>query len=221
MSYYMVHAGMARKNYVDRYLIPSMVEQGIPKNHIIRILDINKEGCLTMYKKAYRDLPRYIPKGTEGVWHIQDDVVISRKFKELTEKYDEGVVCGFCSGWHYDIGPMGNVPSQDMWFSSPCIRIPIKYSTEFLDWLEASEEPEVILHVEMNKGEDFLFKRFLSQVYPDLKVLNLSPNPVDHIDYLIGGSTVNQQRGPTIVKSTFWVDECVTEGLKMRLGILN
>ena len=218
MAYYMIHGCLNRKEYMDKYLIPSLVEQGISKNHIIRILDVNREGCLAMYKKAYSIL-RDMFDTDAGVWHIQDDVIISRTFKEMTESHDEGVVCGFCSGWFYDKTPGGVCTPKDMWYSSPCIRIPVGLSTQFIEWLDKCTDKNVLDHIEQNKGEDYLFKLFLKQVYPDMPVLNLVPNLVDHVDYLLGWSVVNRQRGQKIVRSSYWEEHYRTEALKMRLGI--
>ena len=42
--------------------------------------------------------------------------------------------------------------------------------------------------------DDMLFKLFLTEERPEETVNNLKPSLVDHIDYLLGGSTVNRGR---------------------------
>ena len=42
--------------------------------------------------------------------------------------------------------------------------------------------------------------------HSDMKVLNLAPNLVDHIDMLIGGSTINNGREVVVCNSCYWND---------------
>ena len=130
MAQYLIHAMPKRIWYVNEYLIPSMIEQGIKAEDIRVYNDEKREGNLKACMKAYE-----MCEGDGGTWHLQDDVCISSSFKALTEKYDTGIVCGFKS--EYDGTQMpGIVPVQNMWFSFPCIRIPNSIAREVAKWVQ-------------------------------------------------------------------------------------
>ena len=95
MFRYMIHTCNNRYWYVHDYLIPSMLKQGIPKEDIVVYLDKYNEGNLTSCMHSFHSLP-----SRDNVWHLQDDVVISRDFKskiEQCESLDSFLICGFCS----------------------------------------------------------------------------------------------------------------------------
>ena len=52
--------------------------------------------------------------------------------------------------------------------------------------------------------------------YPEEKELNLAPNLVNHIDYLIDGSTVNKWR-TTDTTSIFWEDTEILNELEVKI----
>ena len=49
-----------------------------------------------------------------------------------------------------------------------------------------------------------------------MPAINLNPNIVDHIDYLIGG-TVNSSKRSMQIRSRFWQDEYLVEELEKKL----
>ena len=132
---YMIHACLQREWYVNDYLIPSMLAQGIKKKDIELWLDSNGDGCLQSFFKSMKHCGEdYDPDG--GVWHIQDDVVLSKTFYEKTKQYDYGVAYGFCNN-DFDGGNVnrfGRVPQQFQWNSFQCVRIPNSYAKESADW---------------------------------------------------------------------------------------
>ena len=57
-----------------------------------------------------------------------------------------------------------------------------------------------------NKHDDLLFRYFLDHYYKSLEAFNLAPNLVEHVDWLLGGSIVNQYREKD-ASSLYWEDE--------------
>ena len=51
---YIIHACLDREWYVDEFLIPSMIEQGIPKENIEVWMDRNRDGCLLSCMKCFQ-----------------------------------------------------------------------------------------------------------------------------------------------------------------------
>lgn len=213
MAKYMIHAVPKRMWYVNDYLIPSMIEQGINKNDIKIHADINQEGNLKSCMNAFLE----VDASVEGTWHLQDDVIISHDFKEKTEEYDYGIVCGFKS--RYD-GKLrgGQVHIKDMWFSFPCIRIPNDIAIACANWVF-----EYIMGNRVYTGwwqngvnDDLIFKQYLKDYHKNMLVWNLNPNIVDHVDYLIGGSVNGTQRN-NVLRSDYWQDEYLVTELESKL----
>lgn len=194
---YMIHATPKRLWYVDRYLVPEMIKNGIDKNNIIVYNDDKERGNLGAFLDSLK-------KSDCDLWHLQDDVIISSDFKEQTEKHDSGIVCGFCSAYSENC-PDGFVLPENMWYSFPCIRIPYIIAMEFIDWIAHGRNGTYKNWISANKYDDSLFMAFLKEQYPLKAVLNLKPNIVNHIDYLIGGSIVNPMRQRKTV-SIYWDD---------------
>lgn len=190
MSTYLIHSCEKRYWYVRDYLVPSMIKQGIREEDIIVDNDDNKQGCLVSYIKSFDKIGTTL----DGTWHLQDDVLISSDFKAVTEKYDSGVVCGFCSFYSNDV-PAGIRPVQDMWYSFPCIRIPNVIFKGFIDWVTSKKiQKEYQVYIRDNKFVDFLFRKYVLSTYKDRIVRNLAPNIVENVDFLLGGSVINYIR---------------------------
>lgn len=189
MSTYLIHSCEKRKWYVDEYLVPSLIEQGIEKENILIYNDDKKEGCL----KSFIESSKMIDTVARGTWHLQDDIIISSNFKEITEEFDKGIVCGFCSYYSKDL-PMGIRPVNKMWYSFPCIRIPNAVLKGFIKWLQsATIQTKYQAYLKDNKFVDLFFNKYVTEAYPEKMVHNLCPNIVDNVDYLIGGSTINHR----------------------------
>lgn len=200
MAKYMIHSSNSRQWYVEEFLIPSMLEQGIKESNISVYQDVKKQGNLEAFVRSLENLPK-----TGGTWHLQDDVIISSNFKQKTEEYNKGVVCGFCSCYSED-EPSGYVNPKHMWYSFPCIRIPNSYAQEFVEWFrkDVVNNKEYRLWVNKKKYDDSIFRIYLEDYRTKEAVLNLAPNIVNHIDYMIGGSLVNTQRNMKQVLSIKW-----------------
>lgn len=198
----MIHVVPDRLWYVEEYLIPSLKTQNI--NNITIWNDINKSGNLAACLSSYKDLPN------DGyTWHLQDDIIISDSFAEVINNDTNEITCGFST--NYDKYGSGYVKPEEMWFSFPCIKIPNKLAKEFVEWcnIDTISSERIKNYIRANKYDDTLFKIFVAEKYPDMKVLNLEPNIVNHIDWLLGGSITNPKRYKIAKKvmSRYWREE--------------
>lgn len=199
----MIHCCPKREYYVDNYLIPSMTEQGIKPEQIIKYNDVNGDGNLKSCIKSFSTLPE-----NGATWHLQDDVMISKDFKVKSESFDIGIVAGFCQLYSSSY-PAGYVKADKMWYSFPCIRIPNKIALGFVKWFETAKERDYYRRwVSGNKFDDNLFKDYLEETHvADSRfIYNLAPNIVEHIDYMIGGSTINHHNSGE-AQSLYWEDK--------------
>lgn len=212
MAKYLIHACNKRMWYVENFLIPSLHEQGIEEVEVY--LDKNGDGCLKSFVESAKERPR-----EGGTWHLQDDVVICRNFKELTEKYDDGLVCAFTCEYDNNPKPGLTTVKNNTWWSFPCIRIPNDIIHNFHEWIDIYvwRDPQYGRYVKSKKYDDFIFKVFIESYYPNEPVLNLAPNLVDHVDYLLGGSVINRQRTMSNVRSMYWDDEELVDDLAKRI----
>ena len=181
----MIHAIPRRMWYVERFLIPSLTAQGISP---VVYCDTEKRGNLG----ACLDSFRHIRGG--GTWHIQDDVIISRRFAELAEANDTGVCNGFCHSLFEDDPTItGTVYAPDLWHGFPCVRIPDDMARDVVKWVETAQHDSwCSLHIKRNAGDDYLFREYFNTVHGRETARNIAPNMVDHVDYLLGGSTISE-----------------------------
>ena len=219
---YLIHTCPDRRWYVDKYLVPQMTEQGI------RTCDIfiyeGSKGNLTDYRDSLTTLFAFLDYlyllDNEPIWHLQDDIVLSPSFAAETQKDYDGIVCGACIvADNEDVeGTDGFVHADKMWWSFQCIRIPTKFSREFLEWLDFRYQNDFFMRmtIQTNRNDDMLFKQFLWDKHPDEWILNLKPNIVEHVDYLLGGSVINQRR-PEQIRARYFEDFQVIEELKEKL----
>ena len=220
MAKYMIHACPKRMWYVEDYLVPSMLAQGIVEDDIIVFNDTKGRGNLYACLDSFAS----VPDNDGGVWHIQDDILISSDFKEKTEQYDYGIVYGF-SGY-YDKSPDGKwlppgvVKPALMWSSFQCVRIPNKVARDFVKWFYQYMEHNYVYksYVETGKCDDWFFKTYLKSDHKGDDVLNLAPNIAEHIDRLIGGSVINGLREEPEYRARYWEEPELYEELKRKLN---
>ena len=211
----MIHACLEREWYVVEYLIPSMVAQGIPDENIEVWLDKNRDGNLLSCMKCFAECG----KRSGGRWHLQDDVVIARDFRERTEQHDSGIVTGFFHRSWQTLSPkFGDVPAVFMFNSFQCIRIPDEIAGGCAEWFfnDAMYRDTYEEAVRINKMDDSLFYDYVVEAHGYDHVYNLTPSIVDHVDYLIGGSVINKTRDH-LARSDAWQDESVVDELKDKL----
>lgn len=210
----MIHACPSRIWYVDGFLIPSMLEQGIKREDITVWNDTERMGNLAACMAAFESCT-----GGGGTWHIQDDVIISRDFAERTKQHDDGVVYGFCSPhFHDDCTMIGKVYPPDMWNSFQCVRIPNEYARECVEWFnqEGKTVGTLLPVIVANKGDDTIFHEFFERKHAGEMATNLKPCLVNHVDYLLGGSVVNEWRG-FFVQAEFWEDADLLADLQKKI----
>ena len=194
----MIHACNDRMWYVENYLVPSLQKQEVDST----VWCDSGEGSLNAYIKSFHSLSY---KGY--TWHLQDDVIICSDFKTRCESIEENLIaCGFYS--RYDIKDRhtksGLVSEEEMWYSFPCIGIPNIIALDFADWLLRDEvQHKYQAYLQYNKYVDMLFRFYIVEFLGGATVMNIEPNLVDHIDYLIGGSKVNEQRDEIVTSICF------------------
>ena len=214
---YMIHAYPKRMWYVENYLIPSMLAQGIEEVNITIYNDSEGAGNLRACMNAFASC-----KGDGGTWHLQDDVLICKDFKKRTEQYDFGLVCGFSSEM-YDgkDKPKGTTKRMGMWFSFPCMRIPNQYARDCAEWVNNYIIGNPIYRAYWEKGvnDDWAFRTYLKEFHRADKALNIVPNLVTHIDYLIGGGSGNKGKRKQPVTAQYWDDDDLVEELKRKLEV--
>ena len=215
MVKYMIHTYPKREWYVLKYLVPSMLKQGIDRENIIILSDRDGLGNLKSWLNSLKQVK-------EDTWHLQDDVVLASDFKDRTEvlSYLNTVVCGFV---HYEFNEgstlcTGFTKPVFMFMSFPCIFIPKRVSDDFLKWYYLPRTQITYKEeIDSNKNDDLLFFRYMGEIYKE-KVYNCKPCLVEHIDYLIGGSSINERETPEQeVRAYFWNDEEIIEKLKKEL----
>ena len=190
MAKYLIHTCKDREWYVDQFLIPSMVKQGIDINNINIYIDSNREGNLLACIGAF-SFCTYIGGFDDITWHLQDDVAISKEFKQYTEvNYESDIICAFCSREQI-ARPIGKVNAEDMWYSFQCIGIKNYIASGCTNWFysDGTKDLNISKFITKGLGDDEVFKYYCTNICSGLKVLNLIPNLVEHIDFLIGGST--------------------------------
>lgn len=219
---YMIHACNNRMWYVNGYLVPSMLEQGIKEADIFVYQDTECDGNLVSWVVSCHKA--WDMWEEQNIWHLQDDVLICRDFKERTEKLEDfdGIVQGFACKYDKNI-PSGEclVGDFQMWFSFPCIRIPNKITKLSAEWADlwVWKDPQYGFWIRHKKGDDMIFKVYAESYQREVELKKLAPNLVEHVDWLLGGSEVNKQRGKEIIRSAFWNDEALVEELKNKLNL--
>ena len=210
---YLIHSYQKRLWYVNQYLIPSLIEQGVNEAYIALYNDDKGEGNLKACMNAFM----MVEDNDESTWHLQDDVIISKDFKKKTDTYNRGLVCGFSSLKYDGPGKIGVVRQSDMWFSFPCICIPNKYARECSKWVNEELIGNAIYkqYWQSGRNDDWAFRQYLKVFHKNDNALNLTPNIVDHIDYLLGGGSGGQRKEQ--VRSQYFKDTDIVQELEWKI----
>lgn len=204
----MIHTCPERLWYVEEFLVPSLIAQGIDDIKVWN--DEKRVGNLASCMASFASC-----SGGE-TWHMQDDVVICRDFAKRIAEAPAGVVCGFCVERYEGRIVTGVTVPEYMWQSSfPCIKIPDEIAVEFTEWVENNSD-RLQRYIKTGKKDDTLFFNFMKEVHAGADVYNAKPHLVEHIDWLIGGSIINGWRD-FIPRGMFWEDESVIEELREKL----
>ena len=216
---FMLPAAPSRMWYFNDFLIPSLLKQGISKDQIILRCDTEGKGNLVSCMESFLWCGEHTDNGT---WHIQDDIVISKDFADQTKRNDRGIVCGFVvSDWGPNPSRTGWQPVEELWYSFQCIRIPDHIAGECAWWFFTDamkrKDKEYQNRIARKKHDDDFFRFFLLEKYPTIDILNLKPNIVDHIDYMLGGSLINNERDREINRAAYWKDNRMVEELEDKI----
>lgn len=219
---YLIHTCPKREWYVNDHLIPLLTEQGITKNDIKVWNDKNKVGNLESFVASCEWIGKnYDLKGS--TWHLQDDIVVSKRFVEEAEKPYSGFKSGFCNEI-FDgerTNYIGEITSNGMWFSFQCILIPNKVAAEFAKWFREECIPQGLYpeYVQSGRCDDSIFREWVME-HLSIPAMNVFPNIADHIDYLIGGTACGTRK-VNDTRKAYWrdqyLDDAVSE-LKKRLA---
>lgn len=212
MAKYIIHCVPKRLWYVDEFIVPSMLKQGIERNDITIWCDTNEKGCLEMFMQSCRMLPKH-----GSTWHLQDDILISSKFREETEKKRRGIVCGLCTVYDHQ-NPPGLTDAAHKWYSFPCIKIPNDVARGCAKWFYTKVVPdysnaEYQRNIRLKKYDDSFFWDYIKKCHKNIPVTNLAPNIVEHVDYMVGGTIANYGRAQSNVSSTYWYEPELTQEL--------
>lgn len=214
---FMIHTYPKRLWYVEGYLIPSMVKQGISKADIEIWNDTAGVGNLESCMQCFLSMPN----NDDGTWHLQDDVAISKTFAERTSGYGNHIVCGFCNDAFDGVAVKypGLVPIDYGWFSFQCNRIPNRFARQCAEWFYNEVVPKG-LYPEFTKDgkcDDTIWYKFACKHLCGQLVYNVNPNLVDHVDYLLGGSIINKER-TGVRRAYYWDEDDTIEALKTWLS---
>jgi hypothetical protein len=216
----LIHAVPERMWYVEEFLVPALRAQGAENIEIWN--DTGHKGNLTACMECFA-----ARKSDGGTWHLQDDVLPARNFVQWAEALDEGVVFGFCCRNFGDrLDACGTVYGCDAWNSFQCVRIPDAYARECAAWVRSmkwrteSPSPELPVMWKLNKGDDTFFHEFMACWHPYDVVENVRPNLVEHVDWLLGGSTLHHFRD-YLARAEYWEDEELVEALHAQIRARN
>lgn len=225
-----------RKDYVIKYLIPSILQQGLPQDHLLIWEDTYEDGNLTCFLRMMDWIDKNVQK--DGyIWLIQDDIIVSSTFVERLRKFDrefKGIVCGYCcDSWNEEfLQKTGKQLNKNKWYSFPCERIPVNYTRDFLNWFDESvlkqgeQGDKYRLWVRLNKLDDSFWMSYIQQRHPDEQCWNVGEiidgvpqgGLVEHVDYLLGGSRINIRHGDTRRLNYFWNQDQRTQAIEKEYG---
>jgi hypothetical protein len=73
---------------------------------------------------------------------------------------------------------------------------------------------------QLNKGDDTFFHEFMACWHPYDVVENVRPNLVEHVDWLLGGSTLHHFRD-YLARAEYWEDDELVEALRTQIRARN
>lgn len=218
---FLIHAIPEREDNVCK-IMTSHAQSCCKDIELCIYTDDKYEGNLPAYLKSIDFLSEGGVLSNELIWHLQDDVLLLPNFwercKMLGEEYEkdrmEGdgngkldIFCGFTSSADYVEGrgykaATSDVLPEAMFYSFPCIGIPMWLSLRFVEWVrdESVHTAKELNWIWSKKYDDSLFQNFLCEKWDcykgALRIINLPKCLVDHRDDLCGGSVVNPTATP-------------------------
>lgn len=214
---YIMRSYIERRWYVENFLLPSMYNQGIKPEDIEVFEDDGTLGNLM----GFVYVMDYIAKNhdpNEGLWHIQDDIVICKNFAEINQNANpKFLTCGFASslGDGYEkVKKTGWQTMNNSWMSFQAVLIPNKYCAHFVKWFNDRVVKGGLFRKRyaLNKPDDFFFHWFITHEYPDDLAYNMCPNIVNHVDNIVGAYCNPQNTGKNI--SYYWLEDDLISQLR-------
>ena len=195
---YIIHTSPKRINFVKKYMVPCFKKYGI--NNMIVWNDEDMIGQLN----AWTDCARWIllkKSDYIGTWHLEDDVLPCQNFKELSEKLPEtaDVIQGFITeNKDFDFnGTIGLSTIKDLPYGTQCIYIPNAFLDGFVKFFDEYVKTGNYRARQYNCGTlyaDAVLRAYLRRYHRNATLNNLDSCMVEHIDYLIGGRSVKNQK---------------------------
>lgn len=195
---YVIHTSPKRIKFVNEYMVPCFKRYGIQD-----IIVWNDEQMIGQLN-AWTDCARWIVSEKNeyrGTWHLEDDVVPCKNFKTLSEQLSGKsiVVQGFITDNKFFgfKGETGILPFQYLPYGMQCIYIPNLYLKGFIDFVDTFVKTGMYRKKQYECGtlySDAVFRTFMKRYYKDTLINNLDDCMVEHVDYLIGGSSVRKQK---------------------------
>ena len=216
MIKYMIHTCPKRMWYVNDFLVPSMKKQGIKEEEIYIYNDDLEDGNFLSSVKSFK---LSLSFKTEYIWHLQDDVLLCSNFKDRADHMiaymeEDGIMvaAGFC-GIHDSKNKINGVTVKDLWYSFPCICIKRSILVNYYDWVMKVKDTSKLVQeaIRTMKIDDGVFAMYLKNVWQFAKCYNIMPNLVEHIDWLIGYSSVGNYRANICRSVCFEEQELVDE----------
>lgn len=206
---YMIHAIPKRMWYVENFLLPELRRQGVKDEEVKLWVDEEGWGNLESFVRSMQwVMNNCMP--SETIWHLQDDVWPHSRFVEMTSKINDVFAWGFAlPEWNQDhLYHTGFVPLTQSWTSFQANAFPNRMAAEFVVWFrDAKRTRRVARYANDGKHDDVIWRQFLDDVHPNDRVYNCNPNVVDHVDYLMGGTSINPSYPKDIKRNAYWWDE--------------
>lgn len=215
---FLIHACPKRLWYAEEFLRPALLDQGADPSDVEIWNDAEGRGNLLACMASFA-----AREGDGGTWHLQDDVLPCRDFVRRCGEYDEGVAFGFaCRNFGDRLDACGTVYVADAWNSFQCVRIPDPWARECAawvmsgDWKTESPCPELPILWELGKGDDTFFHEFMLCRHGRGVAENIAPNLVEHIDWLVGGSSIQHWRD-YLARAEFWAEPELVDEVKEQI----
>lgn len=191
-----IHSCNKRLWYVKDFLLPALRQQGILNAKLWN--DDKGQGNLKSWMGACLWIREHMPIDG-GVWHLQDDVLLASDFAKRIGDMPKDIVCNgyVCAGPPDDeCRCVGFQKVPEYWMSFSCCYIPNRYIYGFVDWFysDVLQTGKYAQKVQAGLYDDFFFWQYMKIKHKTDTILNVVPNLVQHVDYLLGGSVANAKK---------------------------
>lgn len=194
---YAIHTSPKRFDFVKEYMFPCFWRYGV------RDIAVWNDESMHGQLSAWVDCAKWIMQekaNYDGTWHLEDDVVPCKKFKEISEDLaaDGIIVQGFTTECRFaDFkGKTGVLPVEYLPYGMQCTYIPNRYLDGFISFTDNYVKTGLYKKRQYDCGtlySDNVFRGFMRKYHKGDMVNVLDNCMVEHVDYLIGGRSVGKQ----------------------------